>query len=222
MKVINKYPILTVSMFFIILMLSNNSLFAYISFNGSGSGYNDTNTGSDLTKNTASIDSLITESASCYLQGKADIQTLLNLVELQDVRGVDYTELQRLIASAVEHITNARLAYEKLVVTAKRTPYNPAVIEQLKDFDYNSFMLENRLNETIFKKVEGYLSNGDITGAFRHGLSVIRSIQWLLFIVANYVEFDQMPELEISWKLNELCAEFSLFGSYTARIFHSI
>jgi hypothetical protein len=96
------------------------------------------------------------------------------------------------------------------------------VMEQLKAFDYDSFMLENRLNETIFKKVEGYLSNGDITGAFRHGLSIIRSIQWLLFIVANYVEFDQLPWIDFSWKLNELCAEFSLFGSYTARIFHSL
>ena len=197
------------------------SLYPRISFNGSGSGYDGPGDG-DRAFDNASIESMVVEGAGYYLLANSCIQSFLNQVELQDVRGVDYSELQRLIANAVEHITNARFAYERLVETAERTPYNPAVIEQLKDFDYDSFMLENRLNETIFKKVEGYLSNGDITGAFRHGLSVIRSIQWLLFIVANYVEFDQMPELEISWKLNELCAEFSLFGSYTARIFHSI
>ena len=222
MKVINKHPILTVSLLFIILMLPNNNLFAYISFNGSGSGYDDPNTGKDLTKITASIDTLIIEGASYYLQGNADIQSLLNRVELQDLKAIYYPEMQRLLDSAMANITNARITYEKLVSKAEATPYNPVVMEQLMAFDYDSFMLENRLNETIFKKVEGYLGNGDITGAFRHGLSVIKSIQWLLFIVANYVEFDQMPWIGIYWKLNELCAEFSLFGSYTARIFQSL
>ena len=196
-------------------------LYPRISFNGSGGGYDGSGDGDSAFDN-FSIESMVVEGAGYYLQANSCIQSFLNHVELQDVRGVDYTELQCLIASAVEHITNARFAYERLVYTAERTPYNPVVIEKLKAFDYDSFMLENRLNETIFKKVEGYLRNGDITGAFRQGLSVIRSIQWLLFIVANYVEFEQMPWIEFSWKLNELCAEFSLFGSYTARIFHSL
>jgi hypothetical protein len=205
----------------IFIFSSGVTMYPRIFFNGSGSGYDGSGDGDSAFDN-FSVESLVVEGASYYLQANSCIQSFLNHVELQDVRGIDYSELQRLIASAVENITNARLAYERLVYTAERTPYNPAVIEQLKDFDYDSFMLENRLNETIFKKVEGYLSNGDITGAYRHGLSVIRSIQWLLFIVANYVEFDQMPWIEFSWKLNELCAEFSLFGSYTARIFHSL
>jgi hypothetical protein len=205
----------------IIVFSSGVSLYPRISCNGSGSGYDVPGDGDSAFSN-FSIEYMVVEGAGFYLQANACIQSFLNQVELQDVRGIDYTELQRLIANAVENITNARLAYERLVETAERTPYNPVVMEQLKAFDYDSFMLENRLNETIFKKVEGYLSNGDITGAFRHGLSIIRSIQWLLFIVANYVEFDQLPWIDFSWKLNELCAEFSLFGSYTARIFHSL
>jgi len=205
----------------IIIFSSGVSLYPRISFNGSGGGYDGPGDGDSAFEN-ASIESMVVEGAGYYLQANACIQSFLNHVELQDVRGVDYSELQRLIANAVENITHARLAYEKLVETAEKTPYNTVVIEQLKAFDYDSFMIENRLNETILKKVEGYLSNGNITGALRHGLSVIGSIQWLLFIVTNYVEFDQMPGLEITWKLNELCAEFSLFGGYTARIFHSL
>ena len=219
MKVINKHPILTVSLFFIILMLPNNNLLPRISFNGSGSGYDDPNTGSDLTKNTASIDSLITESASYYLQGNADIQTLLNRVELQDVKGIDYLEMQRLVNSALANITNARITYEKLVSKAEATPYNPVVIEKLKAFDYDSFMLENRLNETIFKKAAGYLGNGDITGAFRHVLAVVRYMEFLLTAVKTEMDFNR---LEIYWQLNELCAETTLFGSFIARVFHKI
>jgi hypothetical protein len=197
------------------------SLYPRISSNGSGGGYGGPGDGESAGAN-PTIENLVVEGAGYYLQGNSYIQSFLNQVELQDIKGIDYTELQRLIAGAVENITNSRLAYERLVETAERTPYNPVVIEQLKAFDYDSFMIDNRLNEVIFKKVEGYLSNGNITGAFKHNLSVIKSIQWLLFIVTNYVEFNQMPGLEISWKLNELCAEFSLFGSYIARIFQSI
>jgi hypothetical protein len=219
MKLINKHPILTVSLFFIILMLSNNSLFAYISFNGSGSGYDDPDTGEDLIKNTSSIDTLITEGAGYYLQGNSDIQTLLNRVELQDLKGIDYLEMQRLVDSALANITNARLTYEKLVSKAEATPYNPVVIEKLKSFDYNSFMIENRLNETIFKKAAGYLGNGDITGAFRHALAVVRYMEFLLTVVKTGMECNR---LEIYWRLNELCAETTLFGSFIARVFHQI
>jgi hypothetical protein len=196
-------------------------LYSRISFNGSGSGYDDPGDGESASEN-PTIENLVIEGAGYYLQGNSYIQSVLNQVELQDVKGIDYTGLHRLIANALEYITNARLVYEKLVETAEITPYNQVVIAQLKAVDYNSFMLENRLNEVIFKKVEGYLSNGNITGVFKRSLSVIKSIQWLLCIVTNYVEFNQMPGPEISWKLNELCAEFSLFGSYTARIFQSI
>ncbi|MGD2093004.1 MAG: hypothetical protein PVH61_42975 [Candidatus Aminicenantes bacterium] len=197
------------------------SLYPRISCNGSGSSYDGPGDGDSAFAND-SVESMVVEGAGFYLQANSSIQSFLNQVELQDVRGIDYPEMQGLIANAVENITNARLAYERLVETAERTPYNPVVIEQLKDFDYDSFMLEKRVNQVIFNQVRGYLSTGNITGAFRHGLSVIKSIRWLLFIVANYVLFDQLPGLEISWKLNELCAEFSLFGSYTARIFQSI
>ena len=212
--------IMILSLIIFIFSLGVN-LYPRISCNGSGGGYDGSGDGDSAFEN-SSIESMVVEGGGYYLQANACIQSFLNQVELQDVRAIDYSELQRLIANAVEDITHARFAYERLVETAERTPYNPVVIEQLKSFYYDSFMLENRLNETIFKKVEGYLGNGDITGAFRHGLSVIKSIQWLLFIVANYVEFDQMPWIGIYWKLNELCAEFSFFGSYTARIFQSI
>lgn len=219
MNSINKHPILMVSMVFIILMLFNNNLFSYISFNGSGSGYNDQNSGEDLTNNTTTIETLITVGAGYYLQGNSDIQSILNLVELQDVKVMDYQELQGLVNSALENITNSRLIYEKLVETAEITPYNPVVIDKLKSFDYKTFMHENKLNEVVFRKVEGYLSDGDITGTFRYGLSVIHEIEDRLISVKTGMDFNR---LELYWKLNELCAETTLFGSFIARVFRQI
>jgi hypothetical protein len=218
MKVINKHPFFTALIVFTILMLSNNNLLAYIFFNGSGSSYDDPDGGDELIYNTT-IETIIIDGAGYYLQGNTYIQTLLNLVELQDVKGIDYPEMQRLVDSALQNISNARITYEKLVSKAEATPYNPVIIEKLKAFDYYSFMLENRLNETIFKKAAGYLGNGDITGAFRHVLAAVRYMEFLLTAVKTEMDFNR---LEIYWKLNELCAETTLFGSFIARVFNQI
>jgi hypothetical protein len=217
MKPIGKHPIFAVSIVCIILLLSGNNLFSYIYCNGSGSGYEcPACIGGE---STAAIESMIIESAGYYLQGNSNIQTLLNRVELQDINGIDYPGIQESIKKALENITNARLTYEKLVKKAETTPYKEVVIEQLKSFDYKAFMLENRLNEKVFKQVGGYLSAGNITGTFKHVFSSIKKIEKLLISVQTVMDFSR---IEPFWKINECCAELSLFGSYVARIFQSI
>jgi hypothetical protein len=203
------------------MVLSNNVLLSRISCNGSGGGYGDPN-GYYAPGQGSTIEDYITQGAGYFLQGKSYIQSFLNQMELQDVKGMDFAGLHRLTANALDQISVACIVYENLVVAAKIAPYNPVVITRLKEFDYASFIIDHRLNRAIFDKVSGYLSSGNITGVFIYNLYVLKSIRWLLFIVNSYAEFDLMPPLGFCRKLNELCAELSLFGSYTARIFHSI
>ena len=218
MKYINKHPIMMVTIVFIIMVMSNNNLFSYISCNGSGSGYEGSSGGEGFTY-TTTIENLIIEGAGYYLQGNSDIQAILKMVELHDLKETDYNELQRLLNSALENITNSRLTYEKLVTRAEATPYNPVVLEQLKTFDYTIFMYANRLNASVFKRVEGFLSAGDITGAFKYVLAAVRDIEYLLITMKNEMDSNR---LESYWQLNELCAETTLFGSFIARVFHQI
>jgi len=218
MKFINKHLILTLTMVFIVMVLANNNLFSYISCNGSGSGYEGSNGGEGFTY-TTTIENMIIEAAGYYLQGNSDIQAILKMVELQDLKETDYPGLQRLVNSALENIANARLTYEKLVNKAEATPYNPVALEQLKSFDYKTFMSANRLNEPVFKKVAGFLSAGDITGAFKYILSAVRDIEELLITVKTEMDF---ARLEPYWQLNERCAETTLFGSFIARVFRQI
>ena len=218
MKQSSKHPLFTVSIVCIILLLSSNNLFSYISCNGSGSGYEAPPGGKGVGFQNE-IESIIIEGSGYYLQGNSYIQTLLNRIELQDINGIDYPGIQELIKKALENITNARLIYEKLVNKAEATPYNQVVIEKLKSFDYETFRQDKRLNDVVFKKLEGYLSVGDITGTFRHVLFVIKEIEKLLISIQTGMDFSR---IEPFWKINEMCAELSLFGSYTARIFQSI
>ncbi|MGD2093108.1 MAG: hypothetical protein PVH61_43505 [Candidatus Aminicenantes bacterium] len=160
--------------------------------------------------------------AGHYLDAKADIQQLLKAVEWQNIRGVNYYEMNYSVESALFHMKNARYIYGILIGTAEVTPYNEAVQTLLKDFDYDAYMLENGLNETLFDIVRHYLQAGDITGIFKRTYTDYTRILNLLEAVKQYVYNNQMPALKIFWQLNETLDNTSTMGSYVARIFAAI
>jgi hypothetical protein len=211
----------------LILMFFNFSAFSRIYHNGSGSGYDEGSGGSavgssNISTITNPIESYIIEGAGSYLKGTVYIQSLLNRVELRDTNGIDDLELTRLVNHALDNITRARETFEKLIETAEATPYNPVVIDLLTHFPYETFMTINSLNPVIFKELESYLFHGDITGTFKRSYAGICSIERLLILIREELSMNRMPLLPVFWKLNEICAETTLFGSFAARVFHEI
>lgn len=206
------------------LILIGMNAYPFINNNGAGSGYGDGD-GSDevsICSYGSPIDFYIVQGAGYFLEANLDIQSLLRQVELQDLKGVNYNEMQAVLNSAMENMNNAKQTYELLIQTALRTPYNQSVIDILKDFDYESFSKENGLNGTIFDKVRGFLQKGDITGVFKYTYSRCLEIIGLLDTIKQDVYGYRLPGLSIFWQLNERTADVSLFGSYVARIFAGI
>jgi hypothetical protein len=202
----------------------NVNLFSYIVHNGSGSGYEGGSGGSSLDTGKVSsiytsIEGYIVEGAGYYLKANAGIQSLLNLVELQDMIGTDDAEMTRSVIDALDNITRARETFAKLIETAEATPYNPVVIEWLNHFDYNTFMTINNLNPVVFNELASYLFRGDITGTFKRTYAGICSIERLLTLISQELSENRVPGMTVFWELNERCAGASLFGSYAARVF---
>ncbi len=205
---------------FMICFFTMNA-FAYILQNGSGTGYSGGN-GDSTSEGSNTIESLIIHGSGYVLQGNSHIREFLNRVELQDFDGIDFNELAPLVNRAFENITQAVETYDRLIRMAEVTPYNPGVIQQLKDFDYDSFRDGQLLNGTVFGKVREYLSRGDITGSLKHMRSYIAFMESLLASMKDDLYFKRLPQLPVLWKLNETCAEACLFGSYTARLFYKM
>jgi hypothetical protein len=197
------------------------NVFSYILQNGSGKGYPDGD-GDNGIVNNLSIETYVIQGAGYFLEGNSCIQTILNHAELQDLKGIDYNELHQLVDRAYFNITIARLTYEQLIRIAEMTPYNQEFVSKLKAFDYQSYMTETGLNSVVFNKVREYLEKGDITGSFKHTYSNLCDIEELLTSIKNGTAVNRIPELSLLWKLNETCAETSLFGSYAARVFNGI
>jgi hypothetical protein len=109
-----------------------------------------------------------------------------------------------------------------LVRQAENTPYNESVITRLKNFDYQSFMLENNLNPVVFAEVERYLQMGDITGLLKKVHNDLVELAEMLKSVNGELALNRVPQLPELWRINETFSRLSLFGSYTARIFSAV
>jgi hypothetical protein len=220
-----KKLILKALLVFIITAFLSINVYSYICNNGAGFGYGgngESSGGLSICSQNNEIEYFIKLCAGYYLDAKTDIQQLLKVVELQDIRGINYTDMHFLVDSALVHMKNAAYTYDILIRTAEATPYNEAVQSLLKGFDYEGYMLENGLNQDLFYIVRSYLQAGDITGIFKRTRYDYSKIIQLLETVKKELYSNKMPGLSLFWQLNETLDNTSTIGSYVARIFTAI
>ena len=203
------------------LIIINNYCLSWILGNGATGGYNEDAQPPGIQSNIP-MEMLLIEGAGYFLKTQSNVKTLLKMVEWQDKKFINYIEFNQLVNGALINIINARLSFEELTKVAEVTPYNLEVIGQLNRFDYETFLKEHGLNPFIFYTVRDYLVKGDITGTFKYLYERLKEVEQLLLIIRKSTSENRLPELEVCWRLNEKCAETSLFGSYIARIFKSI
>ncbi|MCP5051104.1 MAG: hypothetical protein GY940_28325, partial [bacterium] len=208
--------------FLMAFVLNINPCFGYGAKCGAGNGYEEGESppdGAAVVSGSRTIDGYILQGNRFYLGASRDVNILLGMVELQDFNGISLDELKTVTDRALNNMNRALGTYSQLVKKAEATPYNNAVNHQLKNLDYERFRMEKKMNRPVFRKLEEYLSKGDITGVFKRTLSVYIEIEALLFRVKAELEGNNLPALRDLWKLNESFAESSMFGSYVDRIF---
>lgn len=223
---IKKNLILTTLVGMLILLMIPAVVFPRILGNGSGSGYG----GGDGTNSSVAgiqsqfntIEMYVIKGAGFYLDAYSDILVLLNRVEESDLIGMDYNEGGQISERALDNMYNAIYTYYYLIRQAEMTPYNEAVIKKLMAFDYAGFMEKWGLNSVLFKKVEEYLHQGDITGMYKYIYIELAAIVPILQQIRDELYLGKLPELSILWELNERCSKTLLFGQYMSRVFYAI
>jgi hypothetical protein len=232
MTTIKKIPMFRVFLILLFFVFVSPNAFPVICLNGAGGGYDPgegdgdgDSTGLSASMSAtgnATIESYIVEGAAYYLQGCAGLQALLNRVELQEVQGIDFRELQQLADSALANMSRAVTTYERLIACAKATPYHWETVYHLFWFDYRGFCAENGLNREIFYLAAGYLCRGDITGSFQYFQGHLKTLEGLLIEIHTDIFSNRLPGLDTCWQLNEASARATLFGSYIARVFRAL
>jgi hypothetical protein len=210
----------------VISMMICTTGFTYVLGNGAGGVYGNNGGGKSLPIARASssdqIEYLIQDGGGYFLDALSGIFAISNRIETADIKGVDYDNLQKQAAWALENIKNAKETYARLIPIAEATPYLEAAIYNLAHFEYETFMIKYSLNVQIFKEVEGYLKKGDITGAFKRIYAGILTMEKLLISINGAVKSKIMPGLSVVWQLNEVSSGTLLFGQYLARVFAAL
>ncbi|MCU0288919.1 MAG: hypothetical protein MUF15_21305 [Acidobacteria bacterium] len=168
------------------------------------------------------IESYIIEGAGYFLKSQSDTLLLLNKIELSDLNGANFTELQQLVNNSITAMENATAKYSILIQTTDNTPYRSSIIDRLPSFDYNSFQEARGLNSVIFNQTLNYLANGDIRGFYRKLLSDTQDILDKLFFIKSNIDAGTIPPTSYLWRLNQSYANTFLFGQYAAEIFYDI
>jgi len=207
------------------IFLFSAEAFSVILTNRGGDAYGDDGGGNlncmDIKENSI-IEGYIEEGGGYFLNALSNIITISNRIEMSNLQGIDYEELKKIVDSALNNIRNAKYTYYLLIQTALYTPYDQEVITKLKIFKYQAFMTKHSLNSVIFKEVEGYLMNGDITGTFIRIYNSFIKIEILLLSIKYEVVLNKMPSLPAIWEVNEEASNTLYFGQYITRVFYAL
>lgn len=209
-----KTAILKVLLGVLVLCVFQMNAFSRIILNGSPEGFEG--------PEQPVIEGLVIEGAGYFLESQSDTLLLLNKIELSDLDGVDYAELQLLVNNALTNMENAKGKYTSLTQIADTTPYDQTVIDQLTAFDYYSFQQANDLNSVIFGEMETYLGSGDIRGLYHKILSDTQTIIDKLTVVKAGLDAGTIPVTSDLWRLNQSYSDTLFTGQYAAEVFYEI
>ena len=209
-------------LFTIVILFASIGLFGTISFNYSPIAYDGEDSSNKAISNNQ-IDTLVVLGAGHFLKSHSDFLLFLSKVEIAELSGANFEELLDILISVISSMENAKTTYYDLKNLAALTPYNQAVLDKLKNFDYDSFLEEKgNLNSFVFKKVKGFLSSGDVTGAYAEMSSYLDDLLKILQTLRQGIAKNIFPEISGLWELNQKYSNALFFGQYVAIIFKAI
>jgi hypothetical protein len=176
----------------------------------------------DETEGSGSVNNFVVDGAGYFLESYANTLLFMKEIEWSGKTALAYDELKNLVDKALGNMKTANGTYVNLKQAADAAPYNPAVIDALKQFDYNGFKEANSLNGDIFKEVKGYLVKGDIRGVYARILLDTGNIILLLERIRDQVDAGDFPVIGDVWNLNHVYSQSLLFGQYTSQVLSSI
>jgi hypothetical protein len=214
-----KKKLLTAMIFVALITLNLNGYFV---LNETEGAFNP-NPCKDCKSNTSlALEQLIVTAASYFIESNSDYQLFLKTIEMSDIYGINNEDMIKLIDNSIKNMELANETYYQILQLSTLLEYNPAVLEKLKYFDYDSYQYISRLNPAIFCQVKQLLKPGDVRGCYQRFYSATNEILERLRIIKNNTDTFIMPRISDCWRLNQLYMEMALFGQYTAEVFINI
>jgi hypothetical protein len=159
------------------------------------------------------IESSVTEGASLFFQGMADLMNLLDEGE----RGASnelFPNSANLIDSAIGKFKMAKEKYVRAANMGKSVEKTRCNFTYLKNFDYSQFAEENGLIDEIVMDVKKYLANGDAVGFYLRIADDLGNLITQLNTLKEKLNSRPAFYRNDYWQLLRQASRLMLFGNY--------
>jgi len=218
--IISEVNMKKISLILVLTFFGSITLFGVVVGNHGDSGYTGSGGGFNAIDNPLKI--LVITGAGHFIRSQARFQQFLHKIELAELNGVNYDELQVILNDTIDSIESAKTTYNDFIKLASVTPYNESFIAALASFDYDGFMEKRHLNAVVFTRLASLLRSGDLTGVYRDLYQKTGEISQLLYTVKSVVDKDIFSVIPLLWDINQVYFDGYLFGQYAAMVFNEV
>ena len=160
------------------------------------------------------IESAVIQGAIHFLQAKSQADLLLGEVEKSAKQPLNYSSALICTEKTIAELEKSINEYHQAITCAKRAGYVNEVIQKFKNFNYDAFASENKLNRDIMAVVKAYFSGGNIVGVYQQYVEYLGEILITLHLIKDKLTADLLPDVSLSWQLLQQFSYASLFGNY--------
>lgn len=160
------------------------------------------------------IESAVIQGAIYFLQAKSQADLLLGEVEKSAEQPLNYSSALICTEKAIAELEKSINKYHQTITYAKRAGYVNDVIQKFKNFNYDTFVSENKLNRDIMVVVKAYFSGGNIIGIYQQYVEYLGEILLTLHLIKDKLSADLLPHVSLYWQLLQQFSHASLFGNY--------
>jgi len=183
----------------------------------------DTDTTTILDK-VETIGTIQIKAATAFLAANKAYQKYLEKYEYSTLDVILYYSTQeqsKSLNNAIYKITIAEELFNALWSEFQKYPLDKTKIEMLKRIDYNDIIERYQLNTLIMRKLEESLTKGDIYAVLENFAKSAGKIR-LELIKLKYTVDQREPNIDTIYIINQLFADMSLYGQYSAMVFREI
>ena len=164
------------------------------------------------------IEDNVVAGAIHFLHSKSNTDLLLMEYEKSARQAFNHAQALEYTEKAIAELEAAKVNYARAVEIGERTGYIEKKQAWFKEYDYDTFISDNKLNKEIAGMVKGYLINADILGVYKHSIDNIDELLTILYSIRDKVKVNEKPGISIFWTLLHQYSETTLFGNYSTRI----
>jgi len=160
------------------------------------------------------IEGAVIEGAIHFLQAKSHSDLLLMEYEKSANQPFNFSAALDHAEKAIGELEKSIEEYEKSVSLGKQAGYVDEILQKFKNFNYDGFSADKRLNNDVMVLVKSYFSAGNILGAYQQNVDHIGEILITMEQIKEKLKINQLADITLFWQLVQRFSKAALFGNY--------